>query len=70
MDTFEVILAKFDIGHMFWNWLKEGNDCWAYDDYGGSCFFCGESYPRHASDCIYVKAKKLMEAEDEQMEES
>ena len=38
------------------------DDPYEGDEYGKQwCFFCGEDYPTHIIDCIWIEAKKLVE---------
>jgi hypothetical protein len=35
------------------------------DNWTSFCFFCGEEVPNHEPDCIFLKAKKLIESDIE-----
>lgn len=52
-------------------WLAKGGDPFYASEMGGDvyCFFCGEwqhdsdNRPEHEADCIYVRAKRLVEGD-------
>lgn len=55
-----------DKGLELWKqWFDWDGEPWTSDDYGRTdCFFCGESYPSHSEDCVWVHAKKLLEEQE------
>jgi len=51
-----------------WRRLLEwiGDYPWQESNYDldSTCFFCGEDYPEHKSNCVYLAAKKLIEGNE------
>lgn len=49
----------------FWDFGEEDGRQFVSTDQFHVCFFCGENYPNHSEDCVFVAAKKLIEHEGE-----
>jgi hypothetical protein len=46
-------------------WFEFSGNPWEYNDnYGRTyCFFCAEEYPNHSANCVFIRAKSLIEKE-------
>jgi hypothetical protein len=46
-------------------WFEYSGSPWVLGSGGWfeECFFCGENIPNHEDNCVYVKAKKLIDSE-------
>lgn len=45
-------------------WVLEG------DEFDRECFFCGRKEPDHEQDCTYIGAKNLVEAHEQESQQS
>lgn len=43
-------------------WFEQDGDPWTQDSYDRTwCFFCTSQEPQHDEDCIFVRARALLE---------
>lgn len=56
--------AKEDRALSLWKeWFDYNGIPWERDadNWDSSCFFCGKGHPEHEGNCVFIRAKKLIE---------